>query len=181
MRRLDDQEHRETAESRRILGRWKEERWPMILLRFHPAILTAVAVFLINMLILHEPPTWNYEAVALCACISPKLVYVGVASMFIRGLWGLQPRVIRNIFDQESMGVCKVGSSLKLLISSKQRTYMYTLSPSKSLKVNWPLFSQLLYEYLHFVWLMQNDKYSHRIITLRNFGTDLFFMLIRLW
>lgn len=32
-----------------------------VLLRFHPTILAAVAVFLINMLILHERPGINYE------------------------------------------------------------------------------------------------------------------------
>lgn len=82
----------------------------MILLPFHPVILTAVAVFLINMLILHGHRHQIMNGM-LYPRAFPRNRLDGTAFDVVQGVSSLQARVIRNTFDQGSMATCKVDSS----------------------------------------------------------------------
>lgn len=105
-----------------------------VLLRFHPTILAAVAVFLINMLILHQRPGTNYERgfprVSPIASEPPLMS----ASTSSRVFQGLRPRVIRNTCDQGSIGLCKVDSSLRSRTSEMRDAYLEdNVMPTKPL------------------------------------------------
>jgi len=98
-----------------------------VLLRFHPTILAAVAVFLINMLILQERPGTNYErgfprvpSTAPAPPAAPPMSAPTSSRMF----QGLRPRVIRNTCDQGSIGLCKVDSSLRSHTSQTRDVYL---------------------------------------------------------
>lgn len=82
----------------------------MILLPFHPAILTAVAVFLINMLILHGHRHQIING-TLYPRAFPRNRLDGTAFDVVQGVSSLQARVIRNTFDQDNIATCKVDSS----------------------------------------------------------------------
>lgn len=109
MWRLGHQEHRVAKEQRRILGSGRRRVSMMILLRFHPAILTAVAVFLINMLILHEHTIklWTSHSIQYF----PETTWWNGLDV-VQGVSSLQARVIRNTFDQGSIEARRVVSSL---------------------------------------------------------------------
>lgn len=83
------------------------------LLRFHPTILAAVAVFLINMLILHEhrpitgrDPLRRVRRRSRCREPSIGDGNFRRTSTSSRVFRGLRPRVIRNTCDQESIRPC---------------------------------------------------------------------------
>lgn len=98
-----------------------------VLLRFHPTILAAVAVFLINMLILHERLGTNYERrFPRVSSIAPEPLAASLmsASTSSRVFQGLRPRVIRNTCDQGSIGLCKVDPSLRSHTSETCDVYL---------------------------------------------------------
>lgn len=83
------------------------------LLRFHPTILAAVAVFLINMLILHEhrpimerDPLRRVRRRSRCQESPIGNRNFRRSSTSSRVFHGLRPRVIRNTCDQESIRPC---------------------------------------------------------------------------
>lgn len=108
-----------------------------VLLRFHPTILAAVAVFLINMLILHERLGTNYErGFPRVSSIAPEPPAAPLmsASTSSRVFQGLRPRVIRNTCDQGSIGLCKVDSSLRSHTSETHDVYLEdSVMPTKPL------------------------------------------------
>lgn len=110
MWRLGHQEHRVAKEQRRILGSGRRRVSMMILLRFHPAILTAVAVFLINMLILHEHTIKLWTSHSIHEYFPETTWWNGLD--VVQGVSSLQARVIWNTFDQGSIEARRVVSSL---------------------------------------------------------------------